>query len=204
MATPVLDQQRAGAVARGRTGAGKSGKPPGSAEPARTDRRAQGDRSTRAKAALVLSQDRIRPPGSAAAQGRDHGGRRATRPNSRSIATRPSSPRRERQIEAALLPSRTQEIAAAEAAIPQAQAQLQQIDVRIAPPERPCARGGDHPGRYFWPGEIVAAGQPVLALLPPENRKIRFYVPETQLARFSLGAKVAVSCDNCPPASKPA
>ncbi len=51
---------------------------------------------------------------------------------------------------------------------------------------------------YFWPGELVAASQPILALLPPENRKIRVYVPEPQLAKFSLGASIEISCDNCP------
>ena len=105
----------------------------------------------------------------------------------------------ERQVEAALLPSRNQEIAAADAAITQARAQMEQIDVRIARQTVRAPSDGIVQDVYFWPGEIVAAGQPILALLPPPNRKIRLYVPEPQLARFQLGAKILVSCDNCPP-----
>ena len=104
----------------------------------------------------------------------------------------------QRQIEAALLPSRNQEIAGAEASLFQARAQLHQIETRIERQSVFAPADGVIQDVYFWPGEVVAAGQPVLALLPPENRKIRFYVPETQLARFSLGSKINVSCDNCP------
>ena len=32
---------------------------------------------------------------------------------------------------------------------------------------------------YFRPGEYVAAGRPVVSILPPHNIKIRFFVPET-------------------------
>ena len=39
----------------------------------------------------------------------------------------------------------------------------------------------------------------LVALLPPENRKIRFYVPEPRLAGLALGARLALSCDGCPP-----
>lgn len=47
------------------------------------------------------------------------------------------------------------------------------------------------------PGEIVGAGEPVLALLPPGNMKVRFFAPEPRLAEFKLGARVAISCDGC-------
>jgi HlyD family secretion protein len=103
----------------------------------------------------------------------------------------------QRNIDAALLPSRTHEIAAAEATILEDQAQLQQIETRIARQSVYAPKDGIIQDVYFWPGEVVNAGQPVLALLPPENRKIRIYVRETQLSRFSLGAKIKVFCDNC-------
>ena len=50
---------------------------------------------------------------------------------------------------------------------------------------------------YFRAGEVVAAGQPVLALLPPGNRKVRFYVPEPSLSVLRLGQAVTVQCDGC-------
>lgn len=52
---------------------------------------------------------------------------------------------------------------------------------------------------YFRAGEVVAAGQPILSVLPPENKKVRFFVPEPRLALLPLGAEVGVACDGCPP-----
>jgi HlyD family secretion protein len=46
-------------------------------------------------------------------------------------------------------------------------------------------------------GEWVGAGAPVASLLPPGNVKIRFYVPEPQLASLRVGAPVSVRCDGC-------
>jgi len=50
---------------------------------------------------------------------------------------------------------------------------------------------------YFRPGETVPASKPVLALLPPGNIKVRFFVPEAMLPRIALGDTVEVSCDGC-------
>ena len=52
---------------------------------------------------------------------------------------------------------------------------------------------------YFRPGEYVPASTPVLSVLPPANIYVRFFVPETQLAKVHLGQKVRISCDGCKP-----
>lgn len=52
---------------------------------------------------------------------------------------------------------------------------------------------------YFRPGEYVPASTPVLSVLPPANVYVRFFVPETQLAKVQLGQKVRISCDGCKP-----
>jgi HlyD family secretion protein len=44
-------------------------------------------------------------------------------------------------------------------------------------------------------GEWVAAGKPVVALLPPANLKVRFFVPQAALPRIKIGEKVSVSFD---------
>jgi HlyD family secretion protein len=44
-------------------------------------------------------------------------------------------------------------------------------------------------------GEWVAAGNPVVVLLPPENLKVRFFVPETALAQIKTGQGVEISFD---------
>ena len=49
-----------------------------------------------------------------------------------------------------------------------------------------------------FPGETLAAGAPVVSLLPPQNIFVRFFIPEPELARVHVGDKVAFSCDNCP------
>jgi HlyD family secretion protein len=50
---------------------------------------------------------------------------------------------------------------------------------------------------YFREGETVPAQRPVLSIMPPGNMKVRFYVPETDLPKLSVGEEVRVSCDNC-------
>jgi len=44
-------------------------------------------------------------------------------------------------------------------------------------------------------GEWVAAGAPVVELLPPANIKVRFFVPETALAQIKTGQSVEISFD---------
>lgn len=50
---------------------------------------------------------------------------------------------------------------------------------------------------FHRPGEVVAAGQPIVALLPPENMKVRFFAPEELLSQLRLGGSVTISCDGC-------
>jgi len=44
-------------------------------------------------------------------------------------------------------------------------------------------------------GEYVTAGSPVVVLLPPDHLKVRFFVPETWVARVRVGAAAQVSFD---------
>ncbi|WP_298352521.1 HlyD family efflux transporter periplasmic adaptor subunit [Rhodoblastus sp.] len=195
MATPILDQQRAEAKAK--VAQSRANMKNLQASLQRPEQiavlRAAVDS---AKAALVLSQteyDRqvyLLPRGATTVAARDQAKFALDRDKANLAQA-------QRQVEAGLIPSRSHEISAAGAAIAQAQAELDQIEVRIARQTVHAPADGVIQDVYFWPGEIVSAGQPILALLPPENRKIRFYVPETQLSRFALGAKVSVSCDNC-------
>jgi HlyD family secretion protein len=50
---------------------------------------------------------------------------------------------------------------------------------------------------YFREGETVPAQRPVLSIMPPGNMKLRFYVPETELPKLTIGDEVRVTCDNC-------
>jgi HlyD family secretion protein len=44
-------------------------------------------------------------------------------------------------------------------------------------------------------GEFVAAGNPVVVLLPPENLKVRFFVPQEVLPKIKTGETVSVNFD---------
>lgn len=50
---------------------------------------------------------------------------------------------------------------------------------------------------FYRVGEKVAANQPVLAILRPENIKVLFYIPETQLSAIHLGQTIWFECDGC-------
>jgi len=43
----------------------------------------------------------------------------------------------------------------------------------------------------------VAAGSPVVTLLPPERVKARFFVPPAVAGRLALGQPVQLICDGC-------
>ena len=80
--------------------------------------------------------------------------------------------------------------AAAEAAAALAEQRVE--DLRIPSPE-----SGVIEEIYRRAGEVVNAGTPVVALLPPDNLKLRFFLPETRLASLSLGETITFTCDNC-------
>ena len=50
----------------------------------------------------------------------------------------------------------------------------------------------------YRPGEWVAPGAPVVALLPPQGLKLRLFVPQAQLATVAVGTRLKVACDGCP------
>jgi HlyD family secretion protein len=52
---------------------------------------------------------------------------------------------------------------------------------------------------YFREGEYVPAATPVIAVLPPRNVFVRFFVPEPELPRVRLGGTVRITCDGCKP-----
>jgi HlyD family secretion protein len=47
-------------------------------------------------------------------------------------------------------------------------------------------------------GEYVSAGNPVVVLLPPENLKVRFFVPQETLPQIKVGQSVSIQCDGAP------
>ncbi len=50
---------------------------------------------------------------------------------------------------------------------------------------------------YRRVGEVAGPTQPVLALLPPDQKRIRFFVAEAVLPQVHHGGRVVFSCDGC-------
>jgi HlyD family secretion protein len=50
----------------------------------------------------------------------------------------------------------------------------------------------------FRQGEWVAAGKPVVVLLPPQNIKVRAFVPETKVGSIHYGDTIRVTVDGVP------
>lgn len=103
----------------------------------------------------------------------------------------------ERQLEVAQLPARTDQIAAQEAQAAAAQAAVEQAAWRLGQKTVAAPVAGQVFDVLYQPGEWVAAGRPVVRLLPPGNVKIRFFVPETALGALAIGQALAVRCDGC-------
>jgi HlyD family secretion protein len=85
----------------------------------------------------------------------------------------------------------------AEAALRSAEARLASSQTRLMRRQVFSPAAGTIQQIYFRPGETVPTSRPVLALLPPGNIKLRFFVPEAELPRIALGDTVRVSCDGC-------
>jgi HlyD family secretion protein len=95
--------------------------------------------------------------------------------------------------------ARTGQIAVARAGLSQAEAQKRGAETGLAKFRVSAPNAGSVEQIYFRAGEVVSAGQPVIALLPPERLKVRFFVPEQRLADAKIGRTIAVACDSCPP-----
>jgi HlyD family secretion protein len=103
----------------------------------------------------------------------------------------------ERRISAAKLPGRTDMIDAAAANTEAARHALSEAETNLAKRSVKAPAGGTVEEVYFRPGEVVNAGQAVLALLPPANLKVRFFVQEPVRAGLHVDQTIKVSCDGC-------
>ncbi len=92
---------------------------------------------------------------------------------------------------------RSEQIAAARAQVAGAQAGLRgQLQRRreIAPV---APEGGVVEQTFYNPGEWVPANSPVVSVLPDARRKLRFYVPESEVAKLRPRMVVTFTCDGC-------
>lgn len=102
-----------------------------------------------------------------------------------------------RRREAAALGAREDQIRAADSRVRQADAALSAAEARltdVAPAAPGAARVEDV---FFQSGEWAPANQPILALLPDDRIKLRFFVPERDVSAYRPGRTVRFACDGC-------
>jgi HlyD family secretion protein len=124
---------------------------------------------------------------SAAVAGKDIDAARAAlrEANARVAAAQKSAEARRAEVEA----SRAQTV--------EAEGGQREAQIRVNQLSPPAPAAGRIEDVYFQPGEWVSANQPVVALLPDNKVKVRFYVPERQIAWYTPGRTVRFSCDAC-------
>jgi HlyD family secretion protein len=102
------------------------------------------------------------------------------------------------QVEVARLPGREQQLRAQADQVQAARAALAQADWRLDQKSVAAPQAGLVYDTLYREGEWIAAGDPVVRMLPPANIKVRFFVPETRLGSLALGGSVSLHCDQCP------
>ncbi len=101
------------------------------------------------------------------------------------------------QRAAGSLGARPDAVRAAEAQVQQARDALSEAEAVLARtgPRAPAAARVEQV--FFQTGEWAAANQPVVALIPDDRVKVRFFVPQRDLARYTVGRRITFTCDDC-------
>jgi HlyD family secretion protein len=98
-------------------------------------------------------------------------------------------------LKTAHLGSREDQIAAAEAEVRSHEAALARAEWDLAQKRQSAVQAGLVYDTLYREGEWVAAGKPVVALLPPPNLKVRAFVPQALVSTLRPGDPVRVFVD---------
>jgi HlyD family secretion protein len=98
-------------------------------------------------------------------------------------------------LETARLGARVDEIKAAEAEVEALSAALVKARWALGQKAQHAPTNAWVQDTLYRQGEFVAAGRPVVSLLPPTYIKVRFFVPQAQLTSVKPGTQVSVSPD---------
>jgi len=117
----------------------------------------------------------------------------------RARATRDQNRQRVVELEADLktakLGSRADQIAAAEATVKAQEATLAKAEWDLSQKRQAAPKEGLIFDTLYREGEWVPAGRPVIALLPPQNIKVRAFVQESRIGTIRFGDAAHVSVD---------
>jgi HlyD family secretion protein len=150
-----------------------------------------------ARAALVRSESEL-----ARMQESARTGVGSTDELERARSTRDQDRARVTQIEADLktarLGSREDQVAAAEADVRAREAALAKAEWDLAQKRQAAPQAGLVFDTLYREGEWVPAGRPVVVLLPPQNVKVRAFVPEPRVGSIKPGGRAEVFVDGVP------
>lgn len=104
----------------------------------------------------------------------------------------------QKSLQAARLGGRSDQVAAADERVRQAEAAVAGARAQLADQSQTAPAPGRIEDVFFQQGEWTPANTPVLSLIPDDRVRIRFFAPEQQVANYALGREVAFSCDSCP------
>jgi HlyD family secretion protein len=104
----------------------------------------------------------------------------------------------EADLKTARLPSREDQIAAAEANVRATEAALAKAEWDLSQKRQLATQAGLVFDTLYQEGEWVAAGKPVVVLLPPPNVKVRAFVPQTRVGSIQPGQTARVFVDGVP------
>jgi HlyD family secretion protein len=85
----------------------------------------------------------------------------------------------------------------AEATLRSAEARLNSTRTRLERRKVASPVHGSVQEVYFRTGEMAQTGRPIVSLLPPNNTKVRFFVPQATLPTLKIDDPVNVTCDGC-------
>jgi HlyD family secretion protein len=101
------------------------------------------------------------------------------------------------QLDVSRLPAREDQIRAQDAQVAAARAASSQSDWRLDQKHVSATQGGLIVDTLYREGEWVPPGSPVVRMLPPQNVKVRFFVPQAVAGGLKPGRTVALRCDGC-------
>ena len=141
----------------------------------------------------VMRQEKlIKVPGATTEQELDRA-RSSVRQNRERVA------QLEAELQTARLGSRTDQVRAAEAALRAQDAALAKAEWDLAQKRQAAPAAGVVFDALYREGEWIAAGRPVVSLLPPQHVKLRVYIPEPWLSSIHTGDIVQVHADGASP-----
>jgi HlyD family secretion protein len=101
----------------------------------------------------------------------------------------------EADLRTARLGSRSDQIAAAQANVRALEAALAKVEWDLSQKRQAALQAGLVFDTLYREGEWVAAGRPVVVLLPPQNIKVRAFVPQARIGAIHPGDRVQVTVD---------